>query len=258
MHYNTFDTEFWTRENYFAFADIQGPKYMDKRIESEGLDWGKEPSIGAEKALNVLTEYNINKVLDFGCGYARDAFFLAKNGINVTGIEYSKLAVDKANIEFKQEIQTKKSNKWGKMEVINQDFRKWKSDKKYPAIFTFKTLHQFRYNPYLEHGFNIKNPLSVSKIVDKVYDCLEDNGLFILSTFNTNDHNYGKGKFIEEETWDTRGYRPCTFYDSKKMYKMLNKFEIIKFEEIKVEETHKPDGPHEHKMWFIIAQKVNK
>lgn len=252
---NKYDSEFWTKENYFALADLKGPFYMDRRILKEGLSWGKGPTKGAEKALTFLKENGINEVLDMGCGYGRDAYYFATNGINVTGIEYSKLAVDFANIEFKNKLDQFGANDWGEMKVFNEDFRKWNPDKKYPAVFTFKTLHQFRYNPDSDYQHTMKDPLSVTGIIKKIKECLQPNGYLILSTFNTKDHNFGKGQFIEGYTWDTRGFRPGTFYNEDNLRKILSDFKIELIEELPpIYEDHDPDGKHTHYMWFVVAK----
>ena len=185
-----FDAEFWAKENYFAISDKRGPYYMDQGILKEGLRWGKDSTKGAKKALEFFKENEINEVLDVGCGYGRDAYFFATNGINVTGIEYSILAVDAANIEFKNKLEQSGTNDWGSMKVINEDFRKWLPDKKYLAVFSFKTMHQFRYNPFLGSYYNFKDLLSVTRIIKKIKECLKPNGYLILSTFSEKDHNY--------------------------------------------------------------------
>ena len=255
MSKKTFNSEFWTKENYFAISDIKGPDYMDRRIQIDGLSWDKDPSKSAEKATTFLQENNINEVLDVGCGYARDAYYFATHGINVTGIEHSELAVKTAKEEFKNKLDKEKNKSWGNMKVIHHDFRRWNPDKKYPAVFTFKTLHQFRYNPNSSFKHFLKDPFSASVVINKIKDCLKPNGYLILSTFNTNDHNYGEGKFIEGNTWDNRGFRPCTFYTKESLSDLLKDFEIKIMENDFLEpEDHKPHGPHDHNMLFVVGK----
>jgi SAM-dependent methyltransferase len=252
-----FNTDLWLKESYFAIADLRGKEYMDRRILSDGLSWGKEPSKTAEEALKFLVANDINTVLDVGCGYARDAYYLAINGINVTGIEYSEMAVKTANEEFQKNLENNDNKIKGNLDVINYDFRYWVPDKKYPAVFSFKTLHQFRNNPDRSSKHFLKDPLAIIKIISKVKECLLPGGFFIFSTFNTNDLNYGAGEFIEGNTWDTRGFRPCTFYNKADILELLRDFEIISIvEDFEEPDKHEPEGKHIHKMLYVIAKKA--
>jgi len=252
-----FNIELWLKESYFAIADLRGKEYMDNRIILDGLSWGKEPSKTAKEALKIFRTKGINIVLDVGCGYARDAYYFTQNGINVTGIEYSEIAVKTANEEFQKKLENNYKKAWGKLNVLHHDFRTWMPDKKYHAVFSFKTLHQFRNNPDQSPKHFLKDPLAISRIISKVKECLLPDGYFIFSTFNTKDLHCGDGEFIEGNTWDTKGFRPCTFYTKVEIMKLLNDFEIIKiienFEEL---DEHKPEGKHTHKMLFVVAKLI--
>ncbi len=207
-----------------------------------------------KKAFEYLAKSkNINEVLEVGCGYGKDAYYLASNGINVTGIEYSKLAVEKANAElFKKdnELKTKTS---GQVKLLEADFRTWQTKTKYPAVFSYKTLHQFRYNPDLDHQQNLKDPLSVIGLINIIKKRLKHDGYLIVASFNTDDHNYGKGRFIEEDNLETRKYRPCKFFTEDNIRTILKDFKIELFEQIHFPEDHEPDGDHIHYMWYVIA-----
>lgn len=265
MQNKTFDAEYWIKENYFAISDLKGPDYMDRRILKDGLSWDVVPSKTAQEAIKFFKENDINEVLDVGCGYARDAYYFATKGINVTGIEHSELAVRTANDKFKSIIDKEQNRNWGNLKVIHNDFRKWIPYRKYPTIFTYKTFHQFRNIPdtvpnsdsdsYSEKKHYLKDPFSVKKIINKIKDCLLPNGYLVLSTFNTNDKNFGEGKFIEGNTWDNRGFRPCTFYTEELLTELLKDFkiEIIKNDFLEPED-HKPDGKHNHNMIFLIGK----
>ena len=69
---------------------------------------------------------NISNVLDVGCGSGRISYILAKNGINVTGIDYSESMIQLAKKKFAKE-ETK-----GKMEFLCCDFiKEFEFDKKF-------------------------------------------------------------------------------------------------------------------------------
>lgn len=252
-----FDAEYWTRENYFILANLLGPIYMKKRIERQGLDWSLEPTLGAEIFLEFLQKHRASSVLDVGCGYGRDAVFFAMHGLNVTGIEYSSVACESARGFYLSEkarearsINSKEKHSWGNIVFINDDFRDWEFiPSSFDAVFSFKTLHQFRHNP----PRGLKDPLSSKYFFKLMINHVRPNGLIGISTFSTQDHNYGKGLYIEEDTFDTRGYRPCAFYSEERFTGLFTDCKLIHSEHLRFTEKHAPDGEHTHGMWFGVA-----
>jgi ubiquinone/menaquinone biosynthesis C-methylase UbiE len=70
---------------------------------AKGAHW--ELSQHPSKTVDLISpELNKDdKVLDLGCGSGRDCFFLAKKGVKVTGIDISKVAIEKAKEFAKKE-----------------------------------------------------------------------------------------------------------------------------------------------------------
>ncbi|HQN94485.1 MAG TPA: class I SAM-dependent methyltransferase [Prolixibacteraceae bacterium] len=71
-------------------------EYWDSRFKEEGAMWKFEPSDSAIIALDLFKSNGINKILIPGFGYGRNAKLFYDNGVNVTGIEISKSAIDLA------------------------------------------------------------------------------------------------------------------------------------------------------------------
>ncbi len=70
---------------------------------TKGAHW--ELSQHPSKAVDLISpELNKgDKILDLGCGSGRDCFFLARKGVKVTGIDISKVAIEKAKEFAKKE-----------------------------------------------------------------------------------------------------------------------------------------------------------
>ena len=55
------------------------------------------PSDPARKALVLLKQEGKTSLLELGGGQGRDTFFFARNGVHVTMLDYSQVAVDTVN-----------------------------------------------------------------------------------------------------------------------------------------------------------------
>ncbi|MDV6266787.1 class I SAM-dependent methyltransferase [Rhodococcus globerulus] len=65
----------------------------DKKYERSELVWGAPPN---ELLVEYATALPHGKALDLACGEGRNALWLATRGWEVTGIDYSAVAIDKA------------------------------------------------------------------------------------------------------------------------------------------------------------------
>jgi SAM-dependent methyltransferase len=77
------------------------------------------PHSAIKKVISKFKAYRIKKVLDLGCGSGRHAVTLAREGFKLTGVDYSKTALDLAK-------------KWAKVEKLKIDFKKGNIHKEFP------------------------------------------------------------------------------------------------------------------------------
>ncbi|MHB1924366.1 MAG: class I SAM-dependent methyltransferase [Acidimicrobiales bacterium] len=69
------------------------PSAWDERYRSQDLVWGAKPNrFLAEEAAALPT----GRALDLACGEGRNALWLAERGWQVTGVDFSRVAVDRA------------------------------------------------------------------------------------------------------------------------------------------------------------------
>jgi ubiquinone/menaquinone biosynthesis C-methylase UbiE len=66
-----------------------GSAEWDEKFRKAGALWGEEPSLGAKLAADYFAKRGVRTVLDVACGYGKDSVFLAKNGFEVTGVDFS-------------------------------------------------------------------------------------------------------------------------------------------------------------------------
>ncbi len=76
-----------------SFASEKDKTFWDKKYETEGYIFGKEPVGFLREHIDILPR---GKALDIAMGEGRNAVFLAKNGFVVDGCDISGIAVKKA------------------------------------------------------------------------------------------------------------------------------------------------------------------
>lgn len=241
----TFDAAFWTREHYFAIADWLSDSYMEARVKgaASGQIWGSEPSAAADRAHSIFSSRGVRTILDVGCGHGRDAAFFTAKGYRVTGIDRSPAACEVArNLAAGAARPT----------IIHADLRTFQGEP-FDAVFANKLFHQFRHVPATATAGHPH--LSVAaEVVDRLAQWVRPGGLLALATFSTDDPLYGRGRYIEENTFDTRGYRPCVFYSEERVRGLLSQHTLIHIEHLSFEEGQADYGGRRQKcMWFVVA-----
>jgi len=77
-------------------------RYRDKTWDNwykKGVNWDNDkPSSSIIKFREYLNKKD--RVLDLGCGSGRDVIYLAKNGFNSYGIDFSKIAIEKTRKRY--------------------------------------------------------------------------------------------------------------------------------------------------------------
>ena len=67
--------------------------HWEEVFSQETAFFGDEPSDFAKNSLELLRQEAVHDVLELGCGQGRDTFYLARNGLQVTALDYSDTAV---------------------------------------------------------------------------------------------------------------------------------------------------------------------
>ncbi|NPV51324.1 MAG: methyltransferase domain-containing protein [Candidatus Methanofastidiosum sp.] len=205
--------------------------YWNNRFLKENEIWGKIHSNSAELCLEYFSRFKIKNILIPGVGYGRNAQFFEKKGFIVEGIEISDQAI---------KIARNNSLTFPIYEgsVLEMPF----NDKKYEGIYCFNVLHLFRQEDRKE-------------FIDKCYNQLNPGGIIFFTVFSENEQSYGKGKKIEENTYETKPNRPVHYFTDEDLRNHFNKFLILDSGIMEDPENHGEEGPHTHIIRYIIAQK---
>lgn len=205
--------------------------YWNNRFRKENEIWGRANSKTAELCLQYFHKFGIKNILIPGIGYGRNAQFFKEKGFSVEGIEISDQAIKIAR------------NKGITFPIYSGDVLDMPfNDTRYDGIYCFSVLHLFRQEDR-------------KKFVDKCNQQLNPSGIIFFAVFSEKEPSYGKGKKIEENTFESKPGRPVHYFTDDDLRKHFSEFSILDSDLIEDLENHGEEGPHIHILRYIVAQK---
>lgn len=196
-------------------------EFWESKFIDEQTTWGFEPSDSAIYAKEFFLKNKVKNILIPGIGYGRNAKIFCNNGINVTGIEISKTAIDLAKTEYELDIK-----------IHNGSVTEMPFDKKlYDGIFCYALIH-------------LLNSRERKKFINDCFNQLKPNGYMIFSVVSKKATMYGSGKRLSKNRFMIMKGLNVFFYNFEsvkrefKDYGLINILEID--EPIKHMETEPP------------------
>jgi cyclopropane fatty-acyl-phospholipid synthase-like methyltransferase len=220
---------------------VQPVSPWNKTYSNDKKVWGDKPSALAIYASNYLKESSrfTGKsdifILDLGCGYGRDAIFLARNlPCHILGLDNSKVAIDMAKESLPEDL-----NK--RIELLCYDFTRVKD--KYDVIFVSNLYH-------------LLVPEERGKLRETIKRCLKKDGFIFLSTLSTHDpEHFGKGTPVANETNSYQDERYIHFSTREELEKDFNFLNIHALFEWDFQET-RSTGDHHHISWILMGSPI--
>ncbi|MBI5115572.1 class I SAM-dependent methyltransferase [Candidatus Poribacteria bacterium] len=213
--------------------------FWDDQYKSQERIWGEGPSILAVAALEYLRSHRPPgesfSILDIGCGYGRDAFYLLDNcKCSVRGIDISKKAIE---IASKTVVDNRKQG----VEFELRDFREL-TQNVYDIVF-------------VSNLYQLLNKEGRNDLRQAAREALKPGGLFFLSTLSVSDPEHrGKGVAIPGE--------PNSFQDRVYLHlctkeELAEDFAFLDIEELREREYDEPRATgetHHHISWILIGK----
>jgi cyclopropane fatty-acyl-phospholipid synthase-like methyltransferase len=211
----------------------------DKTYNSEKKVWGEKPSELAIYACNYLKQsrqFQANPdifILDIGCGYGRDALFLAGEvPCHILGVDNSKKAIAMAQESLPRELEKR-------IEFLCFDFSRVVD--KYDVILC-------------SNLYPILKPEERAELREVLKRCLQTDGVVFLSVFSVRDPQHqNKGIPVEDEAnsfIDEKYVHLCTRQELEQDFDFLNISAL--FERDFVERRSTVD--HHHIMWMLMGR----
>jgi SAM-dependent methyltransferase len=170
--------------------------------------WGFEPADSAILTKDFFLEKKVKDILIPGIGYGRNAKVFIDNGINVTGIEISKTAIDLA-----------RENDLN-ISIFHGSVTDMPFDRKvYDGIFCYGLIHLLDINDR-------------DKFIKDCYNQLKPGGYMIFTAISKEAPMYGKGKQLGKDYFEIVEGMKIFFYDSDSVKQEFCKYGLIGTSEI--------------------------
>jgi len=183
--------------------------FWENNFKEKQTMWGFEPAESAIMVKDFFIKEGIKDILIPGIGYGRNAKIFVENGINVTGIEISKTAIDLARTQNKLEIPIYHGS------VAEMPF----DSKLYDGIFSYALIHLFDNHER-------------KKFICDCYNQIKSGGYMFFSTISKKDSLYERGKPAGKDRFEVMSGARLFFYDAESIKEEFEKYGLIDFFEI--------------------------
>ncbi|UZR98384.1 class I SAM-dependent methyltransferase [Chondrinema litorale] len=173
--------------------------------------WGFEPAKSTVIARDFFVEKSVKNILVPGFGYGRNAQVFREAGIDITGIEISKTAIEMARKHYGTEM----TIHYGSVTEMPFD------NKQYEGIFCYSLIH-------------LLDQVDREKLIADCYNQLAENGYMIFIAISKKAPTYGKGQLISKDQYEIFDGVKMFFYDQesiKSEFKNVGLFEVTEVEE---------------------------
>lgn len=188
------------------------PEFWEKTYVENHEMWGFEPSNSAVLTKDFFIRHSVKNILIPGIGYGRNAQIFIDNGIDVTGIEISKTAIEMALKHYGADMKIYHGS------VTDMPF----DNNFYDGIFCYALIHLFEKNER-------------EKLIRDCYHQLSKGGYMVFTTITKEASIYATGEFISKDRYEVFDGIKMFFYDRASIHEEFGQsglFEITEVEEV--------------------------
>lgn len=184
-------------------------EFWEEAFKEKQEMWGFEPAKSAKLTKDFFVENGVKNILIAGIGYGRNAQIFRENGIEVTGIEISKTAIELARKHYGTRMIIHHGS------VTNMPF----DNNQYDGIFCYALIHLLDSNER-------------AKLISDCYNQLAENGYMIFTTITKQAQTYGQGKQIGKDRFEMFGGAKIFFYDKETIQEEFDKYGLFEITEV--------------------------
>ncbi|MDH5826521.1 class I SAM-dependent methyltransferase [Sphingobacterium faecium] len=199
-------------------------EFWEEAFKDKQEMWGFEPAISAVLTKDFFVKNGVTNILIAGIGYGRNAQIFRENGIEVTGIEISKTAIELAWKHYGTEMIIHHGS------VSDMPF----DNNQYDSIFCYALIHLLDYNER-------------AKLISDCYNQLAENGYMVFTTITKKAQTYGQGKQISKDRFEMFGGVKMFFYDKETIQEEFGKTGLFEITEV----------AENYPFYLIKCQKIN-
>lgn len=202
-------------------------EFWESAFKNNERMWGEKPADTTWTVLEILQKRNISSVLIPGFGYGRNAKLFYDAGFEVTGIEISKTAIERARKVFKSDVIIHHGS------VTDMPFDKTR----YQSVYCYSLIH-------------LLNKAERIKLIHDCYSQLKQNGTMVFVALSVNDKRFGLGEELERNTFHSPHGLNLYFYDEASIKEEFGPYNLIEAKEI-----DEPEMNPKERLWMIVCEK---
>lgn len=187
------------------------PEFWESAFNEKQEMWGFEPAKSAIIVKDFFVQKKVKNLLIPGIGYGRNAQIFKESGINVTGIEISKTAIEMARKHYGTEMVIHHGS------VTDMPF----DNVLYDGIFCYALIH-------------LLDSAEREKLIQDCYNQLSDGGYMVFTAISKKAPTYGHGKYISKDRYELFEGAKLFFYDEESIreeFSTRGLFEITEIQE---------------------------
>lgn len=193
--------------------------------------FGEDPSYPARVAARLFTTQNKFKILELGGGQGRDSLFFARNGFDVTVLDYSDVGL--------REIQNK-AVALSVAEAISTTCHDIRKPLPFEAASFDAVYAHMLYCMALTSE-------EIAFLSEEVLRVLKPGGISIYTVRHIGDPHYGTGVHLGEDIYETGGFM-VHFFSAEKVHLLADRYELLSIEEFE-------EGGLPRKLFLVTQRK---
>lgn len=171
--------------------------------------WGFEPAKSAILTKDLFVQQSAKNVLIPGIGYGRNAKVFMDSGMNVTGIEISKTAIEMARKHYGEDMVIHHGS------VTDMPF----DNNRYDGIFCYALIH-------------LLDSSERAKLIRDCYNQLSENGHMVFTVISKEAQTYGQGTLISKDRYEMFGGVKMFFYDRESIHAEFDQAGLFEITEV--------------------------
>lgn len=185
------------------------PEFWETSFTEKREMWGFEPAQSALNTRDLFLKEGIHKVLIPGIGYGRNASAFMNSGMEVTGIEISKTAIELAYKHYGEGLNIYHGS------VTDMPV----NDQQYDGIFCHALLH-------------LLDSDERANLISDCYHQLTENGIMVFTVISKQASTYRQGTEISTDRYEMFGGVKMFFYDRISIAAEFSAFGLTEVQEI--------------------------
>jgi 2-polyprenyl-3-methyl-5-hydroxy-6-metoxy-1,4-benzoquinol methylase len=184
-------------------------EFWEKAFNNKQEMWGNNPAKSALLIKDFFLEKSVKNILIPGIGYGRNAQPFIESGLNVSGIDISKTAINLARKHYGIDINIFHGS------VTKMPF----NNKKYDGIFCYALIH-------------LLNSEERKKLIQDCYHQLTKNGFMVFTAITKNTSQYGQGELISKDRYEIHKGAKIFYYDQESVKTEFEKYGFFEITEV--------------------------